>query len=64
MRDPRIIIALAFLFFGIAYLFSLTVEDYNWTCPFACLPIGGKIAVVLFCFTLLWLVVSQIIRKR
>lgn len=58
--DPRIILALGGLFFAIAYIDSLRVQDYAWNCFYDCLHFIGKAAIVGFFLSMAWLIVTTL----
>jgi hypothetical protein len=60
--NPKYIIAFAGLMFCVAYIDSLSVHNLSYSCAFQCLHTIGKIAVVLFCVALAWLILSTLFK--
>jgi multisubunit Na+/H+ antiporter MnhB subunit len=62
--NPKLIIGIGFLFFLIAFIDSLTVKTYRYDNWFESLHLIGKASVVGVGLSLLWLILSTVIKRR
>lgn len=64
LYNPKLIIGIGLLFFLIAFIDSLTVKTYRYDNWFESLHLIGKASVVGVGASLLWLILSTVIKRR